>query len=173
MYKSYGFKYIETNWIENTDMIRTTAAESGIIHVNMSGVEGEFALIGSGEQSFISNFNKLYGKYQTCTPCFRMEQDFTDLNKMQFMKIELFRNDIISNEALFKMMDCVKDVMTAEFNVDPIIVKTGPESWDININGIEVGSYGRRSIKHNDVNYTFLYGTGLAEPRFSQACYLS
>jgi hypothetical protein len=39
------------------------------------------------------------------------------------------------------------------------------EGYDININGIEVGSYGFREIG----DFMWVYGTGLAEPRFSQA----
>ena len=46
----------------------------------------------------------------------------------------------------------------------PEIVETD-EGWDINVGGIEVGSYGSRSIH----DHLWVYGTGLAEPRFSQA----
>lgn len=38
-------------------------------------------------------------------------------------------------------------------------------SYDLEINNIEVGSYGIRQYK----NLFWVYGTGLAEPRFSQA----
>jgi hypothetical protein len=34
---------------------------------------------------------------------------------------------------------------------------------------IEIGSYGMRSVVINNVTYKWSYGTGLAEPRFSQA----
>jgi hypothetical protein len=37
--------------------------------------------------------------------------------------------------------------------------------YDLEINGIEVGSYGRREVG----DFTWVYGTGLALPRFSQA----
>jgi hypothetical protein len=39
------------------------------------------------------------------------------------------------------------------------------DTYDIEINGIEVGSYGIRSV--DDVQY--IYGTGLALPRYSTA----
>lgn len=37
--------------------------------------------------------------------------------------------------------------------------------YDLLLSGIEVGSYGFREYKNNK----WIYGTGLAEPRFSQA----
>ena len=44
------------------------------------------------------------------------------------------------------------------------IVKT-EEGLDIELNGIEIGSYGYRSYK----DFHWIYGTALAEPRFSLA----
>ena len=41
----------------------------------------------------------------------------------------------------------------------------GSSSKDININGVEVGSYGCRNFEGNIVQY----GTGLALPRITQA----
>lgn len=46
------------------------------------------------------------------------------------------------------------------------IVSTGSSSLDVEYRGIELGSYGMRDVP--DCN-TFVYGTRIAEPRFSQA----
>ena len=53
------------------------------------------------------------------------------------------------------------------------ISQTGEQSYDIMKfcdklhQSIEIGSYGIRTITHNAKKYEFIYGTGLALPRFT------
>ena len=46
--------------------------------------------------------------------------------------------------------------------------ETGARSIDIEVDGVEVGSYGIREYKCGDKIYTWVYGTGVALPRFSK-----
>jgi hypothetical protein len=45
------------------------------------------------------------------------------------------------------------------------IIQTSETNWDITLDSIEIGSYGMREL----AELTFIYGTGLALPRFNQA----
>jgi hypothetical protein len=53
----------------------------------------------------------------------------------------------------------------SQFSKKAIVVQPTDDCMDLTINGIEVGSYGKREFK----NIKWIYGTGLAEPRFSIA----
>lgn len=123
-------------------------------------------LVGSAEQGFIylALQNKLVSnKLFSISPCFRSENyDATHLP--WFMKLELFH---LSNteEDVFAMMEIVKDFLITNCPGNYEKIQTSEQSWDIILNNIEIGSYGIRKVE----NLEFIYGTGLALPRLSQA----
>jgi hypothetical protein len=158
-YKQKGYEYIEVPWTVSEDTMMITApSHAGIIMSDLG------CLVGSAEQSFLQMIKdkKLPpGKYVTCTPCFRSdENDF--FHRQYFIKVELIRTDIVSVESLKEMMD-----MCLEFY--NVYVKSHLEPTDIGYDivseqRIELGSYGIR--EHADTG-SWVYGTGCAEPRLS------
>jgi len=116
--------------------------------------------VASAEQSFIDliikgNIKK--GKYCAITPCYRDEPVLDQTHLNIFLKIELvsigIRHDIIYDAFSFmsKFSEC--KIINTEVG------------QDIEVNNIEVGSYGKHVIN----GIPICYGTGLAEPRFSYA----
>ena len=134
-------------------------------------------LVGSAEQGFVqlmlNNLLKPSELYVSAGPCFRNESNLDDLHLQSFFKIELmaYFGDNIQDRhategATQKMVDiayrCISSLpgLTSEIK----IVKT-EQGIDLELNGIEIGSYGHRTFR----NHNWIYGTGLAEPRFSLA----
>lgn len=124
-------------------------------------------LVGSAEQGFIylilNNLVNPQERFFSITPCFRTD-NYDYLHQPWFMKLELFHYSSDLNDLLF-MIHLVKLFFTSECKVDLKIVVTGENSYDLELNSIEVGSFGFRTVEGK----TFIYGTGLALPRFSIA----
>ena len=84
------------------------------------------------------------------------------------MKVELFQNDEVSEEALKRLVETLHECWFYEDLECPFedlkIIDT-PEGYDIELYGIEIGSYGIRRVR----GFSWIYGTMLAEPRFSEA----
>ncbi len=158
-YECFQYTSVEVPWRVDPAIIRVT-------HGDPINESDGLALIGSAEQGFIAIRDKLTpGKYMSVSPCFRTDV-VDDLHQSDFMKIELYRTDECSDEALVGMIDDA--FMMMERDIDCQIVETH-EGFDIMAHAIELGSYGRR--QHGD--HVWLYGTGLALPRFSQALQLT
>jgi len=178
-YNSIGFKYIDVPWIVSEESVSATAPVGVRIFNTFAG-----ELVASGEQSFIEIRKKLMASsgfpalFQCVTPCFRDEPINDPLHLQYFMKNELIavlhpthgkehipwatidfliRNALVFFKKLIKEHDEIKVVNAPQDN--SILNK------DILINEIEVGSYGYRYYK----DFCWVYGTGIAEPRFSQA----
>lgn len=150
---------------------------------------------------YLALHNKLLpGKYQALTPCFRDDKE-DDLHHKYFMKLELIHlNPEPINRAdghtYFGPIDRrSEDEWRSSNGLDPIEDESIGEPYDqvmldakyalscftgkriniqkteigadLTINGIEIGSYGVRTYNH----ITWVYGTGLAEPRFSKVTY--
>ncbi len=118
-------------------------------------------LVGSAEQGFVQLITE--GKidpsvpYVACTPCFRLgDKGKTRWHAPYFMKVELFELD-----AEPPTRDMCADAM-AFFGRYAQGMGLGIRGGDIEVNGYEVGTYGARMWK----DFTWSYGTGLAEPRF-------
>ena len=168
-YINLGYKYIEVPWTIERDHLMITCPEG--YEDLIAGTDQ--CLLGSAEQAFISmdlNGLLLPNKYVACSPCFRKEPTYDALHHRSFMKVELYQNYDVDGE------DSLTDMVNDAFSVfqhllrnsnDPNlnIVDTGENMFDINYNDIELGSYGIRN--HNDLHW--IYGTGLAEPRFTTA----
>jgi hypothetical protein len=167
-YQSLGFDYVEVPWKVSVDSAKVTCPPDGILEMS-----GDLVLAASAEQGFIDlKRDGLLPKwglggvnYVACTPCFRVhDAGRSPIHHPYFMKVELFcvcESDIEAAQAAhelinraYRFMDCKLDKVETD------------KGWDLEVAGIEVGSYGWHH--HPEVGY-WAYGTGLAEPRFSQA----
>lgn len=127
--------------------------------------------VGSAEQSFLylheqgitrKSGNRSENTYMALTPCLRDEMQ-DDTHFIVFLKCELFSYN--ENEYIDFM-----NYSTAFFNryINISTTKT-VDGYDINglKSGIELGSYGQRTINIADTELTYSYGTAFAEPRLS------
>lgn len=171
-YKSYGFSQIETPWYIDVNTINITCDNPQAI-VSVDTNDEAYCptykgLVGSAEQGFLQlakDGELPHVNYVSCGPCFRLEE-FDELHQPQFMKVELFSR--CENEQI--ALSAAKQLLYTSFKFMCLkhechIVDTD-DGYDIEINGIEVGSYGARH--HKDIGW-WAYGTGIAEPRFTLA----
>lgn len=177
-YSSNGYEYVGVPWYVTKDIIMMTKPHIEIPDYELSA-NGKY-LIASGEQGFLYSIMKGYlapGKYVTCTPCYRFEsQDW--LHRKTFMKVELieFTYDVSRALSPFKVEELsyrffhsllplskASPISPVDSERGPLDIAT-PRDWTLN--GVEIGSYGVRQYK-NLVKW--VYGTGLAEPRFTTA----
>lgn len=162
-YVVLGYRRVEAPWAIPAEFNKITCQDEGRIF----DVKGLGSLVGSSEQSFL--FMELTGlitpgRYVTLTPCFRNEKE-TESHKPYFMKTELYSSvPGVSLRDAEEMLRQTTYVIREICGVEPTPVKTD-EGWDLEVNGVEVGSYGLR--RHE--GHSWAYGTGLAEPRLSYA----
>ena len=129
--------------------------------------------VGSAEQSFLQLLKDGFIPKENCrylliSPCKRDEEKHDDTHFDIFFKIELITIDksvSLIDDALscfeYLTKDKNKKICTS-FDINTNI-------FDIEINDIEVGSYGSRI--YNNIKY--YYGTGIALPRFNYALSLT
>lgn len=172
-----GFEMVEVPWIVPTEISKKTFDGTPyelIPGPNLIG-SGQ-SLIGSAEQAFLYLLSigsiKTAKNYMGLSPCFRNEKELKPLTQKHFMKLELFFAFAypIDEEEGWEMAKTAFDVFYNEGgkNGKLKIVKTD-QGYDIMLNDIEVGSYGVRNAIINERKIWWVYGTGLAEPRFSSA----
>jgi hypothetical protein len=173
-YRRHGFTYVEVPWIVPRAVIDVTIPPGHVPHETTGG-----ALVGSAEQSFVAMMLdgqlKRGESYVAASPCFR--DDPPDrLHQTTFFKVELV---YISDgqdpwdEDLKRKFAHGMALTAQRFFHSTLLPKGSPatsivqtaDGYDIEYQGIELGSYGVRG--HN--GWTWVYGTGLAEPRFSIA----
>lgn len=174
----YGEKYklIDVPYIVDVDV----SAETKPTFVEDLHHNKDKVYVGSGEQSFIQLMkeNKLSdGKSMCLTPCYREESVLDDTHLKMFMKLELIDyrykwsvRDEFMKEHLVALSDMLLNAHKFYKNnisvYDEIeIIKSDSNQYDIVINDFEVGSYGIRETSFG----RFIYGTGLALPRFNQS----
>lgn len=161
-YKKY--KYIDVPWTVSKGSIDVTRPPGARPFFTHSGY-----LVASGEQSFLEIRRELCPgrKYQCVTPCFRDEK-YDDLHFPYFLKNELIIplwKDDSADEFVQQILKDAYSFFGGYCNYpSPDTVKTDI-GFDIVIAGMEVGSYGYREHE----GFRWVYGTGCAEPRFSQA----
>lgn len=166
-YRSAGYRIVELPWFQPDEVLMITCPTPERI-VAASGIGG---LVGSAEQAFVGLDMKGTlgkGRFVACTPCFRNEPTIDRLHRVGFMKVELYRNDFVHDDAVAEMIDLASRFMAGAVGRVPIR-RTTDEGFDLEIGGIEVGSYGRRAIP----GLSWVYGTGAAEPRLSIAAELA
>lgn len=164
-YKANGYRYIDVPWWCSSQAHRVTCpAEFAVYHAGMAEEDDAF-FVGSAEQALLHMAIKGElepGKYVATTPCFRAEPVITDTHKRVFMKVELMN---YGSKAYKELMNDAETFME-RYSHDIKRVETDI-GFDLELNGIEVGSYGWR--EHPLVPEPWSYGTGVAEPRFSYA----
>lgn len=163
-YDARGYRFIEVPWLVPDEAYHVTSpTDRKWLQTPLGNV------IASGEQSFIHllQTGKLKThvqdtQFQTLTPCFRDEPVLDDLHQTHFVKVELINLDV---NCLFTVIHDAQDFFSRFINTK--IVQTSARSWDIvtSEHEIELGSYGVRFCAAG----SFIYGTGLAEPRLSVA----
>lgn len=168
-YKGLGFEYVETPWFVPSETCMITCPSTDFL-VELKPYEGEYwALVGSAEQGFLQRVidNALPGvNYVSCGPCFRNEPVFDEWHHPQFMKVELFSrvdDTVYGEDVARELLDHAHRFMKQYTELELQETDVG---WDLTVAGIEVGSYGFRTSKQTG---PWAYGTGLAEPRFTQA----
>lgn len=173
-YDKLGYQRIEAPWLVTkaiSDITKPERATTYLVHKD-TNPSYEKAFVASGEQSFLYLINKGYlpktGKFQTVTPCMRNDE-FDETHTKYFMKLELIfystektltKEDVgIMSDHAYVFFDSFRmGKNTLHF------VGNDPISFDIAYNGVEIGSYGLRECSFCN----WVYGTGVAEPRFSR-----
>lgn len=150
-YVCQGYQWIDTPWVVSEQAKAYTFI--GYDEYTKHGY-----LVGSAEQGFIELIlqGKIKpGSYVSAGPCFRFNDQGQPFKHPYFFKIELCK---VGSLQYFDLLDHAHQWLGGE------VVET-TEGHDIEINGIEVGSYGIRNIGPVQL----AYGTGLAEPRYTEA----
>lgn len=156
-YQLCGYDFIPVPVFCGSDILNITKPNNAPI-CTKSG------FVASGEQSFlhlILHNDLKYGNYQCITPCVRMHDEEDYIHQKVFIKLELISiNPKDPQYELMKMLFYCYAIFSC-YTKNLNITKT-ESGFDININNIEIGSYGVR--KYKDI--TWVYGTGIALPRF-------
>lgn len=167
-YQARGFKYIEASWMVARDHIDVTLPTGREPITTNCGV-----LVGSAEQSFIELMMQgelQRGNYMAATPCFR-DDPVDRLHQKTFFKVELiyylgdaFQPDLVKVNTPLWTATMAVEAQGFFYTLGPCPkIVTTSEGIDLELGGIEIGSYGVRT--HNGL--TWVYGTGIAEPRYS------
>ncbi len=162
-YDYLGYKRIEAPWTVSKATNAITKPE-GVEEYEI--VHNGKCLVASGEQSFLYLYSKGFlpkGKFQTVTPCFRSDS-FGPYHTKYFIKNELINTEDVDKLALDLMIDDALRFMHQYFNPKDVEIVQTDIGYDINHKGLELGSYGIRECEY----LKWVYGTGLAEPRFSR-----
>lgn len=158
-YTSNGFSRIESPWMISESINDLTSKGRGNYKIEHNGL----CLVASGEQSFLYLYNLGYlahGCYQTITPCFRSESiDLT--HREYFLKNELIDIENVTEDRLNEIISITMGFFES-IGLSCYVVKTD-DGYDIECDGIELGSYGIRKTELLD----YIYATGIAEPRTS------
>lgn len=172
-YYSARFKYIEVPWIvEPLTIMATLPQGRRPFYVDSCDPRVDVsALVGSAEQSFLQMMldGKLSrGSYVAVSPCFR-DDDVDELHHKDFVKCELI---VVTDgpSSLARVRELAMEAALFFRKIGGVdsqhlrLVETDT-GLDLELGGIEIGSYGARSWE----GHHWIYGTGCAEPRFSQA----
>lgn len=174
-WKLHGFRDVDLPWLVQKEFSDATRPPECL---DLGTPYGSF--VASGEQSFLQLWDagQLHGArgYVGWTPCLR-DDKLDGLHQHGFMKAEWFVpleaatahdwHDLLMT--LVKTQAEIFHVVAEQRDLDlprPVdIVVLGPEQVDIELDGVEIGSYGRREFRGRH----YLYGTALALPRFTLA----
>lgn len=176
-YIGRGYIYIEVPWFIPNSLIDKAPKINSFKLTNGKFVDSHMSLVGSAEQSFLylakTNQIKEKVKYMSITPCFR-EDEKTELHQPTFMKLELFE---FGFQTRVQAIDS-KNIMRSDVYEylkkysNEIRICEYPHSDDIEINGVEVGSYYAGvvdALGFFPMHTYYACGTGIALPRLIQA----
>jgi seryl-tRNA synthetase len=174
-YQEAGYQLVSVPWTTGNEAIQQVTAPL----VEPQEVKGLGFLVGSAEQSFLAEAvagRLLPGRYVATTPCFRTEKEYDDIHRPYFMKTELFyltsaprRKDLVDMvQSAWSFFESLGIECEVVLNRD--VNRPDAGSFDINAimstcPDIELGSYGIRHYQGSGLSW--VYGTGLAEPRTS------
>lgn len=170
-YEQLGFKRIESPWLVSESINDITCPPDAKKYYVQKGDKRK-TFVASGEQSFLYLINKGFvpdGHFQTITPCMR-DDDFDDWHTKYFIKNELIIHGDRASESgvqsvCFTALDFFKSLIPEKHHgLLKVVEKEFSSDLDIEFNGVEIGSYGFRKSKF----CKWIYGTGIAEPRFSK-----
>lgn len=164
-----GYQDSPQPWTASREAMEVTLPP-GVRATSLTGGE---LLVGSAEQSFIEAMLVGMlppGKWMTITPCFREEPQYDELHHLYFMKLEL----IHYMPPQFNSRHAVEDMLCQAQAGFEMLLGSAPDEartqlvktdigYDLNLAGHEIGSYGFRRFE----DHYWVYGTGLAEPRFT------
>ena len=176
-WQTQGLQYVDLPWMVPS---RYADAHRPSFCRDVPTLHGSF--VGSGEQSFLMLREQglLAGGapgYIGWTPCLRDEAVLDETHQHGFMKAEwyvpLSRADVSSWRERLDEMLAAQEMMfraVALYAEGPIGLRidreeTGAAQHDLVVGGLEIGSYGLRHFE----GQSYLYGTALALPRFTQA----
>lgn len=166
-YSLKGFQRVEAPWTVTkavSDATRPRGAPDWTI------TEKGKVLVASAEQGFLYMLVKGmiptgFQKLQSVTPCFRDEPfDFSHVK--YFVKNELFVTGFDpgdEDDLIQQVMGSAREFFTKELGGENVRVVREGRGFDLEVQEVEVGSYGFRQYE----GHRWIYGTGLAEPRFS------
>lgn len=144
---------------------------AGVTDSRLRG-RGTDTVVASAEQSFLQldkDGELKAGNWMALTPCYREEPILDDVHLPVFLKLELIQisddaNFYTRSEAMYlahKMQKFFK-----EFYAMPTKVIETEEGWEVMYEDLELGSFG---VRRTMTGRSYIYGTGLAEPRASTA----
>lgn len=170
-YENNGFTRIESPWTVSSYVDDLTRPKDKL---PFKLEHKDKCLVASGEQSFLYLFLKDFlpkGKYQTITPCYRMEAfDFT--HTKYFMKNELIITDDVREDKMIETVNLAAKFFEKYIPKEHIRIEPTIEGYDVtwqkekskDPTPIELGSYGIRETELG----AHIFGTGVAEPRLSR-----
>lgn len=160
-YSEKGYRMLDVPMIVSKEACAVTTPEGRL----SLGHLGD-SYVGSAEQSFIELHAQGLlpkGKHMALTPCYRDEWVLDDLHLNMFLKLELI---YVGDFAQWEKGEMILDAREYFTLFGKTTIAFEKDIVDININGIEVGSYGLRRFPDGT---TYVFGTGIAEPRLSCA----
>jgi hypothetical protein len=161
-YQELGYQLIDVPQVVDFDVSQHTKPE-GVPEKFHRGMK---VYVASAEQSFLQLHKEgklANGKYVAMTPCYRNESCLDDTHYNMFLKVELINVGSVNSE------ECVYDSKRFfDIYIPSVVVETDESINSFDIIGAscktELGSYGVRNTLDGT---SYVYGTGIAEPRFS------
>lgn len=173
-YGTRGYKYVDTPWhVPASTLTATLPRERSGFSLWHPELPHDKFLVGSAEQGFLQlmiDGKIASGSYCSAGPCFRDEPTVDELHRYSFFKLELIKILGPSEQPelidVWKMAHAAKDVHAnlywlSKKSLEQLRVVRTDQGYDLELAGVEVGSYGLR--EHD--GHRWLYGTGLALPR--------
>lgn len=160
-YQNHNIEYIDVPW----DVSPEISALTKPANCKDFYLEKDTVLVASAEQSFLQVYDQLHDTkiYMALTPCFRDEPNIDEFHQKYFMKLELFTKDAMR---YYDVVCYAEEFFRLQLMAMPHREYENQLTVDLKLKHIELGSYGVRQLNNGMI---YVYGTGLAEPRFQQA----